>query len=590
MAIIQRIMKSFSRPEGNDTVKYEIVDEAVRNALPGKADKITGGVEDNFVSIDDEGNIKDSGHKASDFITDKSDKADKVSGATNGNLAGLDENGNLTDSGYSVDDTSTDATKLWSAQKTNSATTELKSAIDGKASIIRDTVQNVAIASVPDAASNLPLTALRFAVNPIQAGSGDPYPAGGGKNLFNPNSTANEWVETNRTLSTRADAKSVRIACSEGDTFTLSQKNESSSSNVMLISYLDSSDNVLTRNVKANGDKVLTATAPADATVCLASFILWSATDEQQLEKASSASTYAPYSNIRPITGRTSAVVSVSGVNVWDEEWEVGNYDSTTGQKNPVSNQIRSKNYIPVLPNTTYYFNTGTNSRILYYKLDKTYISSELKNSATFTTPADCYFVNFHLGTAYGTTYHDDISINYPSTDTAYHAYTGTTHTVQFGNTVYGGYVDWVGAECVSGWALATANVTSESGTVLTDFKRISIAVTADISNRTKAICNVTGTYKAAFSEDSLHFYITNTGTLCCVFVPKDFEGEVQVCYPMATPVTIPLSDLDEIRTVKGQMNLWSDSGDIELMEYPCDTKLYVDKKIAETVALILEN
>ena len=53
---------------------------------------------------------------------------------------------------------------------------ELKSAIDGKADIIRDTVSNVAIASVPDGAANLPLTALKFRVEPIQAGSGDPSP------------------------------------------------------------------------------------------------------------------------------------------------------------------------------------------------------------------------------------------------------------------------------------------------------------------------------------------------------------------------------------------------------------------------------
>ena len=66
------------------------------------------------------------------------------------------------------------------------ATTELKSAIDQKASIIRDTVSNVAIASVPDAASNLPLTALKIAVEPVQDlhGQSSPYPAGGGKNKF----------------------------------------------------------------------------------------------------------------------------------------------------------------------------------------------------------------------------------------------------------------------------------------------------------------------------------------------------------------------------------------------------------------------
>ena len=61
----------------------------------------------NFVSIDENGNISDSGSKASDFITqhqDISGKADKVVPDAEGNFAGLDANGNLTDSGKSYTD------------------------------------------------------------------------------------------------------------------------------------------------------------------------------------------------------------------------------------------------------------------------------------------------------------------------------------------------------------------------------------------------------------------------------------------------------------------------------------------------------
>ena len=69
--------------------------------LNKKADKVSSATNGNFAGLDTNGNLTDSGSKASDFLTssDITGKADKVSSATNGDLAGLDSNGNLTDSG-----------------------------------------------------------------------------------------------------------------------------------------------------------------------------------------------------------------------------------------------------------------------------------------------------------------------------------------------------------------------------------------------------------------------------------------------------------------------------------------------------------
>lgn len=68
------------------------------------ANKVSGATSGNFAGLDSNGNITDSGHKHSDYVTDVSGKADKVSGATNGNLANLNANGNLEDSGVSAGD------------------------------------------------------------------------------------------------------------------------------------------------------------------------------------------------------------------------------------------------------------------------------------------------------------------------------------------------------------------------------------------------------------------------------------------------------------------------------------------------------
>ena len=75
--------------------------------VSGKADKVSGGTANNFAALDSSGNLKDSGHKHSDYLTSHQDiswKADKVSSATNNNFAALDSNGNLKDSGHKHSD------------------------------------------------------------------------------------------------------------------------------------------------------------------------------------------------------------------------------------------------------------------------------------------------------------------------------------------------------------------------------------------------------------------------------------------------------------------------------------------------------
>lgn len=75
--------------------------------ISGKADKVSNATNNNFAALDASGNLKDSGHKHSDYLTshqDISGKADKVSSATNNNFAALDANGNLKDSGHKHSD------------------------------------------------------------------------------------------------------------------------------------------------------------------------------------------------------------------------------------------------------------------------------------------------------------------------------------------------------------------------------------------------------------------------------------------------------------------------------------------------------
>ena len=114
---------------------------------------------------------------------------------------------------------------------------------------------------------------------------------------------------------------------------------------------------------------------------------------------------------------------SMVGFNQWDEEWEVGGLDPTTGQNlDNVINQdrIRSKNYIPVVVGQTYYFGYfgSVASPQLYlctYDANKTFIerTSESWNQ-TKTFDDNVRYIRFFIyksGTPI-TVYNYDICIN----------------------------------------------------------------------------------------------------------------------------------------------------------------------------------
>ena len=235
--------------------------------------------------------------------------------------------------------------------------------------------------------------------------------------------------------------------------------------------------------------------------------------------------TYEPYSNICPIEGWSEANVSVTGINIWDEEWEVGAYDDMTGKKVPNNSYVRSKNAIKVVPSTTYCATKPAGGLwIGFYDINYVYLSKINTAGGVFTTPNDAYYLRLHTYGSYGTTYNHDISINYPSTDAEYHAYNGQTYTIQFKDgdnplTVYGGTLDVTSGELT----VTDVHITSYSGETLPS---------TWISDRDVYAEGTTPT----------------TGA--------------EVVYKLANSVTYHLTPT-QIRTLVGNNNIWADTGDI---------------------------
>jgi hypothetical protein len=117
------------------------------------------------------------------------------------------------------------------------------------------------------------------------------------------------------------------------------------------------------------------------------------------------------------------------GVNVWDEEWEKGTLNYANGEITYSDTNIRSKNFIPVTPSTSYFPKKPSDNNIVVCGYDEDFhFTNNPRYSAAntaFTVNADTKYIKFcTIGTPlYGGTYKDDISINYPSTEISYYPY-----------------------------------------------------------------------------------------------------------------------------------------------------------------------
>lgn len=111
--------------------------------------------------------------------------------------------------------------------------------------------------------------------------------------------------------------------------------------------------------------------------------------------------------------------------NIWNEQWENGSFNDNTGQTISNNNKIRSKNYIPIQPNTQYYVSTPITLNAYYYDSNKTFVSANTQSgiNGSFSTPNNAYYMMFStFGSSYNT-YLNNIAIFKGNEDTTYCKY-----------------------------------------------------------------------------------------------------------------------------------------------------------------------
>ena len=116
-----------------------------------------------------------------------------------------------------------------------------------------------------------------------------------------------------------------------------------------------------------------------------------------------------------------------TGVNLWDEEWELGALESNAGLPVEAANRIRSKNFCKCLPNIQYYLNVNNNDLLIcWYDANKNYINASTwsQGNRLLTSPANAVYFKIMF---VGTTYKNDIQICQHFTETSveqtYHKY-----------------------------------------------------------------------------------------------------------------------------------------------------------------------
>ena len=366
---------------------------------------------------------------------------------------------------------------------------------------------------------------------PVQEGSGTPYPAGGGKQL----------LDTNKCVPTVGKPYGMTITL-DGDVFKVSgvpnEEVTATESYSFAVCTCDQEElrgkgyKVTAWAIKGKVNNAWGLRTESESSLAIAAELTPGVNHDIQLRLMVSKDTptaWEPYENIRPVMGRASVTVERCGENLLN-----------ISQLKPNGYNLAGSNTLK--PNTTYTFKPVSCGGIAFAvfladnivpnqttkQLNLTSYINEGK-SATFTTPsnADSYSVMWLAGGKSG------IHLVYPNVQfmlvpgttapTTYTPYIGQTDTLTLPETVYGGEVD---------------------------------AVTGDGNNNTKII-TLDGN-KLKFSQSTIYLNlpmhsapgISARGIICCShFNSKRFgvNTNYEFCFILASDIADLFANADDL-------------------------------------------
>ena len=509
-----------------------------------------------------------------------------------------------------------------------------------------------AIASFPDGADNIPLKSLVVNIDPVQDlhGYDSPWVGGGGKNLLSiDTSGSGNYTITSTGEYTQDPTRlsSDYIPCVSGEAYVVSGiVGANTKSNVFSfagIAFYDANKTFLER-VAVNNVNTLTATAPQNA-VFMRFFeeaskaaselggtltTAYYDTYKRQVEKGSTATAYAPYENICPISGWTGMNLRHTNENLWDDAWYTldnvmslitdtsssfyGYYNGSIASWASAERSHRIQYVFPKgvdsLSVTADYGNKSSSSsfifRVYFYYADGTSsynsninVDAGSKTTATRVSTSGKKCTGFVISTSAGTGNLQGCIKNVRASfgDSTEYVEPVANPLIPISwqseaGTVYGGQLNvlsgvltvekaQIDLATLTGWV---NNMTGQNAI------EIRCSLTGKKAGRTNLISNMlkTGTETSATNTAVFSVRGFPTSSVIAVKVPKTvFQNSSEVvtwisnnhpmlCYELAEPIIIQLTP-HEVNSLLGQNNIWADTGDTSC-EYRADTRLYIEK------------
>lgn len=480
-----------------------------------------------------------------------------------------------------------------------------KDSLDGAKSYFEKEASG-AIASFSDGAEDAPMS-VTVDIDPVQDlhGYANPWPAGGGKNLFDKTKVANvaervsvEQIDngfkiTNLSAGTyRSTSFYADFAGHDGETVYLkgNVSNSGSNNGYFSVRFYDDTSEISTASTRVELYSTRTShtgTVPTGTT--RVAFVIYGTGSSSAAVGDTTTFTnvifslsdvsYSPYSNICPISGWTGAKVTRTGRNLIELSFNQVNVS------NILSNVFEMK-----AGTYTLSFNyNGTPTWGVYLRNGTTASSPVIKqaynaNNLTFTLDKDyqelCISVYYANGISVSEV--TNAQIEKGSTAHAYEPYTAVTREIPFSTEVYGGTLNVETGELVvdrktdiadgnairiqglySNGCAYTFNVADMYNDSAYAYQRVA-RMLSDKLMASPFISIGSNQYAVAHSGGNRAVFNIPTCTTVAEYNAWLSENRPQIVYYLATPITLTLTPV-EIRSLLGDNNVWSDTGDVSV-------------------------
>ena len=496
-----------------------------------------------------------------------------------------------------------------------------------------------AVATFTDGADDIPMKSVKVAIEPVQDlhGQESPYPAGGSRNLFKATPYGGDYnmdvggdLKNYQTMhyEITSDGRIVidirtawRGRLFATDALTAGDyacKTYMGSEHGRLTVYITDA-NLVVKSVVYNqsssgwsSSKVVSVSDGDRIAVFIGSNTVEKLISEFQVESGTTVHDVVPFENICPISGWTGAQVVRTGKNLFDIEGFLkrdnvtyekdGSSFTFTPSQSMYSNPWRFAKKDSVISASVQSLANITSSGIKLRFLNDSGTTVFTLNESTNSMKnivASRIRVDWNTN---GQTRITAPQIEFGAENTSYEPYQGATYSITFpseAGTVYGGELDVTNGVLTVERAMVDLGTLNWRYTATYDGRFYT-----DLPVDAKLIIGVTGSLCSRYAPTEAgdwqrllnYEYILRMGlsaaSRCAIAIrdndytdPTAFKtamNGVQLVYELAEPIAYHLTPT-EIKSLLGDNNIWADAGNTEVT-YRADTKLYIDKKIAEVI------